>query len=143
MEIIEYRKKDAEAVIELWFKCQLVVPSNNPQKDIERKLNKDRDLFLVGVLEGKIIASVMGGYEGHRGWINYMAVDPDQRRKGYGRRMMEEFERRIRAKGCPKINLQVRESNHAVIKFYQSLGYADDAVIGLGKRLEVDGPYYR
>jgi ribosomal protein S18 acetylase RimI-like enzyme len=97
----------------------------------------------VGVLEGKIIASVMGGYEGHRGWINYMAVDPDQRRKGYGRRIMAEVERRIRAKGCPKINLQVRESNHAVIKFYQSLGYADDAVIGLGKRLEVDGPYYR
>ncbi len=143
MEIIEYREKDAEAVIELWFKCQLVVPSNNPQKDIERKLHKDRDLFLVGILEEKIIASVMGGYEGHRGWINYLAVDPDQRRKGYGRRIMAEVERRIRIKGCPKINLQVRESNHAVIKFYQSLGYVDDAVIGLGKRLEADEPYYR
>ena len=143
MEIIEYREKDAETVIELWFKCQLVVPSNNPQKDIERKLHKDRDLFLVGVLEGRIIASAMGGYEGHRGWINYLAVDPDQRRKGYGRRMMAEVERRIRAKGCPKINLQVRESNHAVIQFYQSLGYADDAVIGLGKRLEADEPYIR
>jgi len=143
VEIIEYREKDAEAVIELWFKCQLVVPSNNPKKDIERKLHKDRDLFLVGILEGKIIASVMGGYEGHRGWINYLAVDPDQRRKGYGRRIMAEVERRIRAKGCPKINLQVRKSNYAVIKFYQSLDYLDDAVIGLGKRLEADEPSYR
>ena len=138
MEIIEYREKDAEAVIELWFKCQLVVPSNNPQKDIERKLHKDRDLFLVGILEGKIIASVMGGYEGHRGWINYLAVDPDQRRKGYGRRIMAEVERRIRAKGCPKINLQVRASNDDVIAFYQAIGFIDDKVIGLGKRLVED-----
>ena len=83
----------------------------------------------------------MGGYEGHRGWINYLAVDPAHRRKGYGRRIMQEVERRIRVKGCPKINLQVRATNDAVIKFYQSLGYADDKVIGLGKRLEEDEPY--
>ena len=141
MEIIEYREKYAEAVIELWLKCRLVVSSNNPQKDIERKLLVDRDLFLVGILNGKVIASVMGGYEGHRGWINYLAVDPAHRRRGYGRRIMKEVERRIRAKGCPKINLQVRATNDAVIKFYESLGYADDAVIGLGKRLVVDEPF--
>jgi len=141
MEITECQEKYAGQVIELWFKCQLVVPSNNPRRDIERKLHVGRDLFLVGIINGKVIASVMGGYEGHRGWINYLAVDPAHRRKGYGRRIMQEVERRIRAKGCPKINLQVRATNDAVIKFYQSLGYADDNVIGLGKRLEEDEPY--
>ena len=141
MEITECQEKDAGQVIELWLKCQLVVPSNNPRRDIERKLKVDRDLFLVGILNGKVIASVMGGYEGHRGWINYLAVDSVHRRKGYGRRIMQEVERRIRAKGCPKINLQVRATNDGVIKFYQSLGYADDAVIGLGKRLVEDEPY--
>jgi len=141
MEISEYQEKDAEAVIELWFKCRLVVPSNNPRRDIERKLKVDRDLFLVGIINGKVIASVMGGYEGHRGWINYLAVDPAHRRNGYGRGIMQEVENRIRARGCPRINLQVRATNDAVIKFYQSLGYADDKVLGLGKRLEEDEPY--
>ena len=141
MQIREFNEKDTKEVIALWVKCQLVVPSNNPRKDIERKLKVDRNLFLVGILDKKIVATVMGGYEGHRGWINYLAVDPGYRRNGYGRLIMEEVERRIRSKGCPKINLQVRAANKEVIKFYQSLGYADDHVIGLGKRLEEDEPY--
>ena len=141
MKITEYQEKYAREIIQLWFKCRLVVPSNNPQRDIERKLKVDRDLFLVGILSGKIIASVMGGYEGHRGWINYLAVDPAHQRNGYGRRMMQAVEKRIRARGCPKINLQVRSSNDGVIKFYQSIGYADDNVMGLGRRLEEDEPY--
>jgi ribosomal protein S18 acetylase RimI-like enzyme len=118
-----------------------VVSSNNPKRDIQRKLKVDRDLFLVGILDEKVIATVMGGYEGHRGWINYLAVDPGFQGKGYGRLMMEAIEQRIRLKGCPKINLQVRATNKAVIQFYRSLGYTDDHVIGLGKRLEEDSPY--
>ena len=141
MQIREFIEKDTKAVIALWVRCRLVVPSNNPLKDIERKLKVDRDLFLVGTLENKIVATVMGGYDGHRGWINYLAVDPDYRNNGYGRLIMEEVEQRIRAKGCSKINLQVRTTNKAVIEFYQSLGYSDDHVIGLGKRLEEDEPY--
>ena len=141
MQIREFIEKDTKAVIALWVRCRLVVPSNNPQKDIERKLKVDRDLFLVGTLENKIVATVMGGYDGHRGWINYLAVDPDYRNNGYGRLIMEEVEQRIRTKGCSKINLQVRATNKAVIEFYQSLGYSDDHVIGLGKRLEEDEPY--
>jgi len=138
MEIEEYREKYGGEVIELWLKCKLVVPSNNPHRDIERKVEVDRDLFLIGIINGRIVATVMGGYEGHRGWINYLAVDPAHQRNGYGRLIMQEVEKRIRAKGCPKINLQVRASNEAVIKFYQSLGYTDDKVIGFGKRLEED-----
>lgn len=143
MQIREFIEKDTKAVIALWVRCRLVVPSNNPLKDIERKLKVDRDLFLVGTLENKIVANVMGGYEGHRGWINYLAVDPDYRNNGYGRLIMKEVEQRIRAKGCSKINLQVRATNKAVIQFYQSLGYSDDHVIGLGKRLEEDEPYIK
>ena len=141
MQIRKFIEKDTRAVIALWVKCRLVVPSNNPQKDIERKLKVDRDLFLVGTLDKKIVATVMGGYEGHRGWINYLAVDPGCRKNGYGRIIMQEVERRIRAKGCTKINLQVRATNKEIIQFYQSLGYTDDHVIGLGKRLVEDKPY--
>jgi ribosomal protein S18 acetylase RimI-like enzyme len=141
MEIAEYREKYGGQVIELWFKCKLVVPSNNPRRDIERKAEVDPDLFLVGIINGKVVATVMGGYEGHRGWINYLAVDPAHQRNGYAHLIMQEVEKRIRARGCPKINLQVRATNDGVIKFYQSLGYSDDNVIGLGKRLEEDEPY--
>jgi len=141
MEIAEYREKYGGQVIELWFKCKLVVPLNNPRRDIERKVEVDRDLLLVGIINGKVVATVMGGYEGHRGWINYLAVDPEHRNNGYGRLIMREVEKRIRARGCPKINLQVRATNDGVIKFYQSLGYSDDKVLGFGKRLEEDEPY--
>lgn len=141
MEIREYLDTDEQQVIDLWMKCHLVVSSNNPKRDIHRKLKVDRDLFLVGTTDNRIIATVMGGYEGHRGWINYLAVDSAYQRKGYGRSIMQEVERRLRSKGCPKINLQVRAANKAVIHFYQLLGYTDDHVIGLGKRLEQDEPY--
>ena len=80
----------------------------------------------------------MGGYEGHRGWINYLAVHPDHRLKGHGKKIMAEVERRIKEKGCPKINLQIRASNTDVIAFYKSIGFMDDNVIGLGKRLVED-----
>jgi len=141
VEIREYIETDEQQVIDLWMKCHLVVSFNNPQRDIQRKLKVDRDLFLVGILDNKIIATVMGGYEGHRGWINYLAVDPAYQRNGYGRLIMEAIEQRIRSKGCPKINLQVRARNKAVIQFYRSLGYTEDHVIGLGKRLVEDEPF--
>jgi ribosomal protein S18 acetylase RimI-like enzyme len=138
MKIRAYGEEDQAKLIDLWTACGLVVPWNDPARDIGRKLLVDRDLFLVGLLEGRIVASVMGGYEGHRGWINYLAVAPDQRRKGYGRLIMEEVERRIAEKGSPKINLQVRTSNTGVIAFYESLGYRADDVVGMGKRLVSD-----
>ncbi len=141
MEIREYQESDEKDVIELWFNCDLVLPECNPKRDIERKLKVDRDLFLVGSVNGKIIASVMGGYEGHRGGINLLAVDPKYRRKGYGRLMMEAVEQRIKGKGCPRINLQIRAANKDVIEFYQAIGYTGDNVVGLGKRLEEDEPY--
>lgn len=96
------------------------------------------ELLLVGVLDQRIVATVMIGYEGHRGWINYLAVAPDQQRQGLGRTMMGEAENRLRAAGCPKISLQIRTANRDVIAFCNALGYAVDDVVSMGKRLEAD-----
>ncbi len=129
---------DSEDVAALWQECNLVVSWNDPQKDIDRKMKVNPELFLVGTLNGEIIATVMGGYEGHRGWINYLAVSPQHRRKGFARMMMEEVEEKIRAIGSPKINLQIRTTNLEAIRFYESIGYKDDKVVSYGKRLVDD-----
>ena len=140
MTIRAYRASDEEAVIGLWNACGLVVPHNNPKRDIERKLQVNPELFLVGELDGQVIASCMAGYEGHRGWINYLAVHPEYQRHGLARAIMQHAESLLRAAGCPKINLQVRSTNAAVIAFYERLGFAQDNVVSLGKRLEPDPP---
>lgn len=99
------------------------------------------ELFLVGTLGSEIVASAMVGYDGHRGWINYLAVAPERRRMGLGRAIMVRAEALLRARGCPKINLQVRSANVGVIEFYQRIGFAIDDVRSLGKRLVTDEPY--
>jgi ribosomal protein S18 acetylase RimI-like enzyme len=124
----------------LWVECGLVVPQNNPKRDIERKLKINPELFLVGILENKLVASCMAGYEGHRGWINYLAVSPNYRRRGFATDMMKATEYKLRELGCPKINLQIRVSNQEIIKFYESIGFSDDHVLSMGKRLEQDKP---
>lgn len=138
MQIRPFDAGDREEVVRLWERCDLVRPWNDPHKDIARKLTVQADLFLVGVLEDRIVAVVMAGYEGHRGWVNYLAVEPALRGRGFGRTMMAEAESRLRALGCPKVSLQIRRSNLDVARFYASLGYAEDDVISMGKRLERD-----
>ena len=138
MEIRPFHLSDESAVVELWQKCELVRPVNDPARDIRRKLSVNPELFLLGTIDGKVIASVMAGYEGHRGWINYLAVHPEHRLKGYGRQILAEAEKQLRVLGCPKINLQVRTANRTVLEFYQRIGYRLDDVISLGKRLEHD-----
>ncbi len=133
-----YQPRDAAAAIALWHHCHLVVPWNDPKRDIARKRQVQPDLFLVGTLEGRVIATVMVGYEGHRGWINYLAVAPAVQRHGIGRRMMEAAEVALKQRGCPKINLQVRTSNAAALAFYRSLGFTVDEVVSLGKCLHDD-----
>jgi ribosomal protein S18 acetylase RimI-like enzyme len=136
--IRSYDPSDEAAVIGLWRACGLAVPWNNPAKDIARKLSFQKELFVVALIEEELVGTVMAGYEGHRGWINYLAVSPAHQRKGVGRRLMQEAEMRIQALGCPKINLQVRRSNTGVIEFYRKLGFSPDDVVSLGKRLEAD-----
>ncbi|MET1012692.1 MAG: GNAT family acetyltransferase [Actinomycetota bacterium] len=103
---------------------------------MERKLRVDPGLFLVAVEEDFVaVGSVMAGYEGHRGWINYLAVDPSRRWQGLGTRLMDEAEGLLAERGCPKINLQIRSENADVIAFYGALGYRTEDVVSLGKRL--------
>jgi ribosomal protein S18 acetylase RimI-like enzyme len=84
------------------------------------------------------VATAMGGYEGHRGWVNYLAVHPDYQRRGYGRLLMQALVEKLTAVGCPKLNLQVRQDNQAVMQFYRALGYQQDNVVSFGKRLIAD-----
>jgi len=138
MDIRQYEPRDEESVVQLWTDCGLVVPWNNPRCDIQLKLKVQADMFLVACLDNQVVATVMAGYDGHRGWINYLAVSPRCRRAGIGRRMMAEAEALLRAAGCPKVNLQVRRANAAVIEFYKRIGFKMDDVVSLGKRLEPD-----
>ncbi|MEM8807404.1 MAG: GNAT family acetyltransferase [Cyanobacteria bacterium P01_G01_bin.38] len=135
MKIRAFERADKAAVVDLWRRCGLLRPWNDPHKDIARKLLVQPESFLVGVIDGQIVAAVMAGFEGHRGWINYLAVDPGHQRQGYGRRLMAEAEARLLALGCPKINLQIRCDNLEAIKFYQRLGFSQDAAVSFGKRL--------
>jgi ribosomal protein S18 acetylase RimI-like enzyme len=138
LKIRDYEVADRQAIIDLWAECELLVPWNNPDKDIQRKLSVGADLFLVGEQDGTLIATVMGGYEGHRGWANFLAVRPDLQGKGYARSLMSELESRLLQRGCPKINLLVRNTNIDVVRFYEALGYKADPCIALGKRLIPD-----
>ena len=133
-----YQESDQDAVVELWRECGLVAPWNDPKKDICRKLSIQREMFLVGLVGSRLVATVMAGYDGHRGWINYLAVAADSQKRGFGRRLMDEAEARLREMGCPKINLQVRNSNAGVVEFYRGIGYSVDDVLSMGKRLAED-----
>ena len=136
MHIRPYQPQDREAVVELWKICGLVVSHNDPHRDIDLKCRVNPEWFLVGLQDGKLVASCMAGYEGHRGWINYLAVSPDCRRKGIATKVMQRAEALLLKAGCPKINLQVRETNQAVISFYESLGFKNDRVVSMGKLLK-------
>lgn len=138
MEIRAFRAADEPAVVRLWAECGLTRPWNDPHKDVLRKLSAQPELFLVGLVDGAIVASVMAGFDGHRGWANYLAVSQPHRRKGHGRVLMQRVERELEALGCPKVNVQIRAANAAVVAFYEKLGYARDETIVLGKRLIPD-----
>ena len=138
MYLRPYLEADEQAVVNLWQACDLTRPWNNPQKDIARKLELQRELFLVGEVKGRIVSTVMAGYDGHRGWINYLAVHPDFCRQGIGSKLMDAAQTLLLELGCPKINLQVRSINESAIAFYKTLGYVQDEVVSYGKRIVVD-----
>ncbi|MBI3784204.1 MAG: GNAT family acetyltransferase [Deltaproteobacteria bacterium] len=135
MEIRPYREADGASVVALWRRCDLVVAWNDPLQDIDRKLQVQRQLFLVAEHQGQIVGTVMAGYDGHRGWINYLATAPDHQRKGIGRALMSVAEDGLRALGCPKVNLQVRRWNSNAVGFYEHIGYAVEDNVSMGKRL--------
>jgi ribosomal protein S18 acetylase RimI-like enzyme len=130
-----YTAGDEACVIALWYRCDLVVPWNDPKQDIRRKWQVQPELFLVGLVQSEIVATVMAGYEGHRGWLNYLAVEPAFQQQGIGRQMVEAAMAKLKAMNCPKINVQIRSSNAAVIEFYQRLGFKLEEVISMGCQL--------
>ncbi len=138
MLIRVFQLPDAEAVVALWVACDLTRPWNDPHADIERKLADSPELFLVGEVDGVVVGSVMAGYDGHRGWINYLAVDPTRQGRGLGRELMVAAEARLEALGCAKINLQVRDGNDVARRFYEAIGYDHEPLANYGKRLISD-----
>ena len=140
MLVREFQPDDQPSVIRLWHRCGLTRPWNDPALDIQRKLTGQPEWLLVAVIDDSIVGTVMVGYEGHRGWINYLAVDPDHQRLGIGRELMGSAERRLLAVRCPKINLQIHTDNLDAIAFYEAIGFSQDAVVSYGKRLIPDSP---
>lgn len=136
MIVRPFRPEDRPQVVGLWQRVGLVVPWNDPEADIDQKLRYQPQLFLVGDEDGNIVGTAMGGYDGHRGWIYYLAVSPEFRSKGYGRCLVEQVAGLLQKMGCEKLNIMVRSSNHEVKAFYQRLGFAEDDVACLGKRIE-------
>lgn len=139
MKIRAYETPDEQAVVALWQECGLTRPWNDPRRDIARKLTEQPELFLVGTFEGAVVSTAMVGFDGHRGWVYYLAVSPQYRGKSLGRTLMQEAERLLIERGCPKLNLQVRTSNTEAIEFYRKLGYMQDDVASFGRRLIPDG----
>jgi ribosomal protein S18 acetylase RimI-like enzyme len=138
MQIRAFELADTDAVVRLWEKCGLTRPWNDPRRDIERKLTTQPELFLVGTDGGSVMASAMIGFDGHRGWVYYLAVDPGRRGQGHARTLMTEAERLLIELGCPKIMLMVRSSNTAVVDLYEHLDYVREDTLLLGKRLIAD-----
>jgi len=133
-----FERPDTESVIALWHAAGLTRPWNDPRKDIERKLQVQPELFLVAVDDDAVVGSVMAGYDGHRGWLYYLASDPTRRGEGIGRELVNEAERRLETLGCPKVQLMVRPDNVAARGFYDALGYESFDIWATGKRLIAD-----
>lgn len=131
-----FQPGDRDAVIALWRACDLIVPWNDPVKDIALCRDSGHGEILVAERDGGIVASVMVGHDGHRGWLYYLAVAPERRRKGLGRRMVAEAEAWLSARGVPKVELMIRDTNSEVAAFYARLGYITEPRIVMSRRLD-------
>ena len=147
MEMRAFAPADTETVVALWEECGLTRPWNDPRRDIERKLQVQPELFLVGTerveaadgeAQEAVVATAMAGHEGHRGWLYYVAVAPALRGGGRARALVAEAERLLTEAGCPKLQLMVRSGNDDALAAWSALGYERQDVVVLGKRLIED-----
>jgi ribosomal protein S18 acetylase RimI-like enzyme len=129
-----------EQVVGLWHGAGLTRPWNDPYRDIERKLEVQPELFLVAHDGDVVVGTVMAGYDGHRGWLYYLASAPERRGEGIARALVADAESRLVAMGCPKVQLMVRPENDLARGFYGALGYEPFDTWATGKRLIADGP---
>ncbi|MDR6377258.1 GNAT family acetyltransferase [Paraburkholderia strydomiana] len=140
LSIRRFDASDTDAVVALWQQAfpeyrDVTKPQRNPHLSIANKLATQPELFFVAVLGERVVGTVMGGYDGHRGWLYSLAVDESVRRHGIGSRLVAHVEDALTALGCPKLNLQVLSAKSDVRAFYEALGYRADAVVSFGKRL--------
>ncbi len=136
MQIREFAEADRSAVVALWQACGLTRPWNDPDSDISFCLSRPESTILVGEQAGKLVASVMTGHDGHRGWLYYLAVDPAARKHGLGRAMVAAAEAWLQQRGVPKVMLMVRPENEKVRAFYDALGYAEEPRVIFSRRLD-------
>jgi len=127
---------EEEAVIALWTACGLTRPWNDPKADIAFARGKQTSEVLVGLVDGRIVASAMVGHDGHRGTMYYVGVDPALQKSGYGRVMVEAAEAWLKARGVWKANLLVRKGNERVLGFYDQLGYGAGSSVSIEKWLD-------
>lgn len=134
MRIESFSLQQYEDVIQLWQRAGLQLSCSDTREGLRKKLERDAELFLVAMNEEeRMIAAVMGSYDGRRGWVNHLAVDPDFQGQDIGSRLMDELEKRLANIGCEKINLLIEPTNHGVQVFYNQLGYERDELIFMEK----------
>lgn len=133
--IRKFSYQDKDQVIGLWRDCGLLFPGNDPENDIRLKMNFQPDLFIVGVSEERVAATLMAGYDGHRGWLNYLGVLPAYQRMGFASKIVLYAVELLKDLECPKINLQVRNTNTGVLDFYKKLGFKEHEVSSMQLRL--------
>jgi ribosomal protein S18 acetylase RimI-like enzyme len=137
LQIRAFEERDLEPLVSLLGAAfPDPAPHNDPRESIRRKLFVGRELLLVGHAEGRLVATAMGGWDGHRGWLYQVAVAEDARGRGHGRAIVEALEALLRARGCPKLNLQVLANNPSAVGFWRRLGYRVEERVSLGKLLE-------
>ena len=138
IEIRPIKSNKHQQLMDLWLECGLTRSWNKPEEDIQRKMQVQPELLLGAFQSGQLVGSIMAGYDGHRGGMNYVGVLPAFQRKGIGKKLVEMAEEGLKQLGCPKVNLQIRYSNSIAQDFYRRVGYSEDAAISFGKRLVFD-----
>lgn len=141
MQIRTYNPQDEDSLLALWTTCGLLRPRGDARTDIARKVAFQPDLMLVGEKNGQIVACIMAGYDGFRGWLNFMGVHPDYRQRGLGLQIVREAERCLQAMGCVQINIQVREGNPAGYAFWEKAGFNSSnrvKLLGMDKLFPVE-----
>ncbi len=138
VRIRAFDERETESVVALWHEVGITRPWNDPRRDIARKLTVQPELFLVAVDGAEVVGTAMGGYDGHRGWLYYLASAPHRRGEGIAAALVAEIERMLRHMGCPKVQLMVRPDNAGARGFYDAQGYEPFDTWATGKRLIAD-----
>jgi ribosomal protein S18 acetylase RimI-like enzyme len=136
MACTQATQEDRDAVIDLWTRCGLTVPHNPPAGDFEMAIGKPGSDILVTRQDDRTVGTVMVGHDGHRGWIYYLAVDPEYRHQGLGERLVRAAEAWLQDRGVRKIQLMVRSSNHGVLDFYRAIGFEQSDVVVMQRWLD-------